>query len=78
MNKARQPEAEEELMAAVNVVRSGQLDTRQREALAALLLICGKATLPTPIVAAVFGVVEACKRATRTKKSNQLRKGGEL
>jgi hypothetical protein len=58
-------------MAAVNVVRSGQLDTRQREALAALLLICGKATLPTPVVAAVFGVVETCKQTTRTKKSTK-------
>jgi hypothetical protein len=52
----------DELNRAVNLVRKGQMDRGQREALAALLLICGNATLPTPVVAATFNVIEECKR----------------
>jgi hypothetical protein len=54
----------DDLNRAVNLVRGGQMDRGQREALAALLLICGNATLPTPVVAAVFNVVEACTRTS--------------
>jgi Resolvase, N terminal domain len=53
---------ESELSAAVHLIRSGQLNTSQHEALATLMSIAGNATLPTPVAAAVFNVVEECTR----------------
>jgi len=55
-------DSDDELNAAVSIIRGSQLDAGQREAVAVLLLICGNATLPTPVVAAIFNVVEECKR----------------
>jgi len=49
------------LTVAVEVIRSRQLTSGQREALATLVQIAGEAILPTPVVAAVFNVIEACK-----------------
>lgn len=56
--------ADSGLNVAVHQIRSGQLNANQREALATLLNIAGNATLPTPVAAAVFNVVEECVRTT--------------
>lgn len=61
--------ANDELSMAVQNIRSGQLDANQREALAVLVNIAGNATLPTPVAAAVFNVVEACKRSVPAKET---------
>lgn len=58
--------ADFELGAAVHLIRSGQLDASQREALATLLNIAGNVTLPTPVAAAVFNAVKQCTRTTQT------------
>jgi hypothetical protein len=61
-------DADSGLMAAVRRVRSGTLDADQCEALAALLIIAGNTTLPTPVAAAVFNVVAACGRGHEGNK----------
>lgn len=58
--------ADSGLNVAVHLIRSGQLNASQRDALATLLNIAGNATLPTPVTAAVFNVVEECTRTTQT------------
>jgi hypothetical protein len=58
----------DELNAAVQTIRNGQLTTDQCEALAALIAIAGNTTLPTPVTAAVFNVVTACGQAGKPKK----------
>lgn len=58
----------DELAAAVEVIRNRQLTLDQREALATLVQVTGQATLPTPVVAAVFSVIEACKRVSNTEE----------
>ena len=59
----RRPRAmADELNAAVQTIRRGQLTADQCEALATLVAIAGNATLPTPVTAAVFNVVTACRQ----------------
>jgi DNA invertase Pin-like site-specific DNA recombinase len=58
----------DQLNAAVRKIRRGYLTADQREALAALVVIAGNATLPTPVIAAVFNVVMACGQAKQSKK----------
>jgi hypothetical protein len=58
--------SKDQLSAAIQTIRRGQLDADQLDALAALVSIAGNATLPTPVAAAVFNVVDVCKRTMRT------------
>ncbi len=52
------PDVDEALTVAASRVRGGHLGADQREALAALLLIAGSSTLPTPLVASVVQVID--------------------
>jgi hypothetical protein len=66
----------DDLTTAVQAIRSGRLNSNQREALAALLNIAGNATaLPTPVAAAVFNAVEACKRTVPIEEVNDKNEG---
>jgi hypothetical protein len=58
----------DDLDAAVQIIRRGQLTSDQCEALATLVAIAGNATLPTPVTAAVFNVVSACAKPTAPRK----------
>lgn len=73
----RQPTSNNELSAAIRTIRHGRLNPGQREALANLLDLAGQATLPTPIAAAVFNVVEACQR-TGTMEGENDKEGDDL
>ncbi|HEX5116552.1 MAG TPA: recombinase family protein [Pseudonocardiaceae bacterium] len=61
----------DDLDAAVQIIRRGQLTNDQREALATLVAIAGDTTLPTPVTAAVFNVVTACVKTDRPKKATE-------
>jgi hypothetical protein len=61
----------DELNAAVRTIRRGHLTATQRDALAALVTIAGNATLPTPVIAAVFNVVTACGGSTEVSKQRR-------
>lgn len=61
----------DDLNDAVQIIRRGPLNSHQRAALAVLVEIAGNATLPTPVVAAVFNVVKACKKTNPNKQEGR-------
>lgn len=70
MAAAHQPTTNQELSAAVQLIRQGQLTADQREALAVLVSIGASATLPTPVIAAVFNVIATCTQPDKTAKTS--------
>jgi Resolvase, N terminal domain len=75
-NEPNQLASSDDLTTAIQTIRTERLNSNQREALAALLGISGNATaLPTPVAAAVFNAVEACKRTVPIEEVNDNNEG---
>lgn len=66
----------DDLISAVQAIRSGRINAIQCESLATLLNIAANVdTLPTPVAAAVFNAIESCKRVTPAKEANNKNEG---
>jgi hypothetical protein len=70
VDAADQLTTNKELSAAVQLVRHGRLNADQREALAVLVSIGASATLPTPVIAAVFNVIATCAQPEKTANTS--------
>lgn len=70
VDAADQLTTNKELSAAIQRIRRGQLNANQREALAVLVSIGASATLPTPVIAAVFNVIAACTQPDKTANTS--------